>query len=95
MKNSLKNRQLLQSIPNVPMVKVNVGNADFSWFEASFALALSLESARMLGVKFEQNALYWVDNGVLSLHSCDNPHQMTQLGALATRCINPERLTTL
>lgn len=40
---------------------------DGSWQEAGFAVAISLEQACRLARKWQQNAIYWVEDGQLML----------------------------
>ncbi|OIQ25201.1 DUF3293 domain-containing protein [uncultured Vibrio sp.] len=68
--NQLQNNQLISAIPVIEPIKVDVGNRGFTWFEESYAVELSMCSARELGVKFAQNAIYYVVDGELLLLAC-------------------------
>ena len=50
--------------------EVLVGNADFSWAEMSFACAISVPQAIELGLKYQQNAIYFVQDEQLNCLSC-------------------------
>ncbi|GAL24090.1 hypothetical protein JCM19239_3073 [Vibrio variabilis] len=51
--------------------------------EASFSVDITLLQACELAQKYEQNAIYWVENGVLFLVSCDENRTQQNLGLLS------------
>ncbi|MFB9217696.1 DUF3293 domain-containing protein [Vibrio sinaloensis] len=68
--NRRNNQQLRQEIGHTYCVDVLVGNESFSWAEASFAISVNVQRGIELGRKFSQNAIYYVENDCLTLHSC-------------------------
>tara|TARA_Y100001960_G_scaffold141076_1_gene149312 strand:+ start:267 stop:659 length:393 start_codon:yes stop_codon:yes gene_type:complete len=68
--NRRNNQQLRQEIGHTYCVDVLVGNESFSWAEASFAISVNIRRGIELGRKFGQNAIYYVNNDRLTLHSC-------------------------
>jgi hypothetical protein len=81
--NCIKNRELQRNLAHFHYASVNVGDPSFEWVEASFAVDISLSQACELAQKYEQNAIYWVENGVLSLVSCDEDQTKKNLGLLS------------
>ncbi|MGR5502386.1 DUF3293 domain-containing protein [Vibrio sp. DNB22_10_4] len=81
--NCIKNRELEQNLADFHHVSVNVGDPSFEWVEASFAVDISFSQACELAQKYEQNAIYWVENGVLFLVSCDEDQTKKNLGLLS------------
>ncbi|GMQ45538.1 DUF3293 domain-containing protein [Vibrio sp. 10N] len=81
--NCIKNLTLERDFAGFPYVSVNVGDPSFEWVEASFAVHMPLAQACELAQKYEQNAIYWVENGVLFLVSCDEDRTQKNLGLLS------------
>lgn len=69
--NRIKNLDLEQRLKIYDYQNVKVGNPSFSWVEDSFAVEMTLAQGCELAQKYQQNAIYWVENGVLFLVSCD------------------------
>ena len=59
--------------------QVLVGNEDFSYSEPSLAVAMAKSDAIALGKRYQQNAIYWVENGSLYLLPCLMQGQQQQL----------------
>ncbi|AQS40024.1 Protein of unknown function (DUF3293) [Shewanella psychrophila] len=70
--NRLLDRQLLRSIEqfNRPYRAVVGASRDRSHMEKSWAVAIDKLSAAHLGLKFKQNAIYFIDNNQLALVPC-------------------------
>jgi hypothetical protein len=81
--NCIKNRELERNLVGFQHASVNVGDPSFEWVEASFAVDISFSLACELAQKYEQNAIYWVENGVLFLVSCDEEQTQKNLGLLS------------
>lgn len=81
--NCIKNRMLEQDLLGFHYGRVNVGDPSFDWVEASFSVDITLLQACELAQKYEQNAIYWVENGVLFLVSCDENRTQQNLGLLS------------
>ncbi|GAL37988.1 hypothetical protein JCM19240_2912 [Vibrio maritimus] len=81
--NCIKNRELERNLADFCHVSVNVGDPSFEWVEASFAVDIPFSQACELAQKYEQNAIYWVENGVLFLVSCDEDQTKKNLGLLS------------
>ncbi|CAH0532655.1 hypothetical protein VST7929_00495 [Vibrio stylophorae] len=47
--------------------RMNGGATDGSWFEPGFALFCSRQQAHKIAAHWQQNAIYWVENGRLYL----------------------------
>ncbi|WP_261855958.1 DUF3293 domain-containing protein [Vibrio ruber] len=83
-RNRAYNEQLCQRFNSARWTTVFAGDADFEWVEESFAVAICLELALNLGRKFEQNAIFYVQNETVFLHSCIDS-RCDELGALSER----------
>lgn len=81
--NCIKNRKLERDLADFHFASVNVGDPSFEWVEASFAVDIPFSQACELAQKYEQNAIYWVENGVLFLVSCDEDQTKKNLGLLS------------
>ncbi|MCL9773362.1 DUF3293 domain-containing protein [Vibrio methylphosphonaticus] len=81
--NIIKNNELIIDIYGRSKLKVVVGDANFDWYEESYAVEMTLLEACDLGQKYHQNAIYYVDNGVLLLVPCDGERQPKNLGLLS------------
>jgi len=68
--NGLKNSQLRSDVCRKVCVDVLVGNEDFSWAEASFAIVITKQQSIDLAQKYHQNAIYFVQGKQLFLLSC-------------------------
>ena len=82
--NRINNQRLQQALIGYDWVGLLVGDEDFCWYEESFAVCMLLVEAQNLARKFAQNAIYYVINDELTLHSCvDN--QVLYLGSLSEK----------
>ena len=81
--NCIKNLQLERDVARFSYQYVKVGDPDFDWVEDSFAVEMPLTQGCDLAQVYEQNAIYFVENGVLFLVSCDQPQRQTNLGPLS------------
>ncbi|WP_158108088.1 DUF3293 domain-containing protein [Vibrio furnissii] len=68
--NCVNNQRLQQKLMNYDWSEVVVGDDHFDWFEESFAVVMPLDTALQLARDFDQNAIYYVMNDELMLHSC-------------------------
>ena len=68
--NCIRNRCLQCDLSQFKTHGVLVGNSDFSWSESSFASKISLPLAIELARKYQQNAIYFVQDTQLNLLSC-------------------------
>lgn len=85
--NHRNNRYLAAEIGHTCCVLLDVGNRDFSWYEESFAVAISQSRALELGRKYDQNAIYYVQGEELYLLSCLEKQQAkVLLGDWRSRC---------
>jgi len=84
--NAENNQRLLAEINHTDCYRVSVGNADFSWWEESYAVDIQLAEALFLGNRFEQNAIYRVEGEELFLVTCLNG-QHVHLGGWRRRCV--------
>ncbi|WP_434997108.1 DUF3293 domain-containing protein [Vibrio scophthalmi] len=78
--NSIRNKHLSDDLQHFHPVKLWVGNYDFSWFEEGFAAQISLSIAVELAHKYQQNAIYFVQDGQLFLLSCRSDKTQIDLG---------------
>tara|TARA_Y100001956_G_scaffold80685_1_gene96386 strand:- start:4504 stop:4893 length:390 start_codon:yes stop_codon:yes gene_type:complete len=85
-KNRRNNQQLRREIDHTYYVEVLVGDEDFSWAEQSFAIQINRERAIELGIKFGQNAIYFVEHGELYLLSCLSDGSCQKIEGWPTRC---------
>ncbi len=80
--NRISNRELEKRLKHAKYVPVTVGDSRFEWNEASFAAEISLELAISIAKEFHQNAIYYVEDGVLFLVACAEPgrkHRITEI----------------
>ncbi|ASA55172.1 DUF3293 domain-containing protein [Vibrio gazogenes] len=82
--NKANNERLCQQFNTSRWTPVLAGDAAFEWVEESFAVAICLELALNLGRKFEQNAIFYVQNKTVFLHSCIDS-RCDELGVLSER----------
>ncbi|WP_099611839.1 DUF3293 domain-containing protein [Vibrio fujianensis] len=82
--NRKNNQRLQHDLIGYDWVDVLVGDNGFSWYEESFAVCLPLAEAKKLAVKYAQNAIYYVVNDELTLHSCVS-RQILCLGSLSEK----------
>lgn len=68
--NLLRNSRLQCDLALYKYSQVLVGNGDFSRSEISFASVISVPLAIELGRKYQQNAIYFVQDEQLNLLSC-------------------------
>ncbi|MDW6093716.1 DUF3293 domain-containing protein [Vibrio rhizosphaerae] len=87
--NCVNNEQLCLQFTDYPWTPVLAGDAVFEWVEESFAVAICLELALNLGRKFEQNAIFYVQNETVCLHSCVDA-RWDELGVLSERIYMPD-----
>ncbi|WP_165312195.1 DUF3293 domain-containing protein [Vibrio ziniensis] len=73
--NCVNNQHLQNELISYDWYSVRVGDPDFYWFEESFAVNMPLEKALKLGRAYRQNAIYYVCNDILYLHSCKGEQQ--------------------
>ncbi len=79
--NCVNNQRLQQKLMNYDWSEVVVGDDHFDWFEESFAVVMPLDTALQLARDFDQNAIYYVMNDELMLHSCIDG-RVVSLGSL-------------
>nr|WP_224746115.1 DUF3293 domain-containing protein [Neiella litorisoli] len=61
---------------------------DFRHQEAGWFVFASLSEGSELAAQFQQNAIYWVEQGLLSLHPCLlTQHPVTALGPFRNRLL--------
>ncbi len=82
--NDNKNQKLELALSSFVWEKVTVGDAQFNWYEESYAVALSMKKSIELGRLFKQNAIYYVVNNQLILISCHDNKQK-KLGDIRER----------
>lgn len=68
--NCVNNQRLQNELIGYDWCSVRVGDPEFYWFEQSFAVNMPLDKALALGRVYRQNAIYYVCNNMLYLHSC-------------------------
>ncbi|OLQ85635.1 hypothetical protein BIY22_14115 [Vibrio panuliri] len=68
--NLIRNRCLQCDLALHNFAIVVVGNVDFSWCEEIFASPIPINLAIELGQKYQQNAIYFVQDDQLYLLSC-------------------------
>ncbi len=68
--NCIRNKCLQCDLEQYNFEFVSVGNNDFSWAEESFVCRISLSFAIELARKYQQNAIYFVQEEQLFLLSC-------------------------
>ncbi|WP_241210342.1 DUF3293 domain-containing protein [Vibrio ichthyoenteri] len=78
--NSIRNKHLSCDLSNFTLHEIWVGDGDFDWFEASFAVEIPLPFAIELAHKYQQNAIYFVQDGQLFLLSCHADRTQIDLG---------------
>lgn len=64
---------------------VLVGNQDFTWSEASFAVKVDMRLALDIAKEFQQNAIYYIENKELFLVSCFADETKQSLGSMTSR----------
>ncbi|WP_394145497.1 DUF3293 domain-containing protein [Vibrio atypicus] len=84
--NGRNNQQLRLEIDHTYFIEVLVGNQEFSWAEESFATAMTRHQAVELGVKYGQNAIYFVEKDQLFLLSCLEDKSVVLIGDWRCRC---------
>lgn len=89
--NAIRNKELARDLIPYNKAKAWVGNQDFSWKEESFAVALDLDKAIELGIRYQQNAIYYVvgenvGKKQLFLISCLEDRTRLALGEFHHRC---------
>ncbi|WP_167469896.1 DUF3293 domain-containing protein [Vibrio aquaticus] len=84
--NTRNNQHLEKDISHTCYSHVLVGDKTFTWAEASFATAMSLEEALELGKKYQQNAIYYVQGEALFLISCLRHQRSILHGKWQERC---------
>ncbi|MDW6001712.1 DUF3293 domain-containing protein [Vibrio mangrovi] len=82
--NRSNNEQLCQCFSDNYWAMVLAGDKAFEWVEESFAVAICLELALNLARQFEQNAIFYVRDETVFLHSCIDS-RCDELGALSER----------
>ncbi|WP_348541610.1 DUF3293 domain-containing protein [Vibrio fluminensis] len=78
--NLIRNKCLQCDLAPHILHNVLVGNEDFSWSEASFASSISVQLAIELAQKYQQNAIYFVQDEQLKLLSCLPDRTIINLG---------------
>jgi hypothetical protein len=66
---------------------VTVGDKAFHWYEESFAAEIEPEEAIELAKAFRQNAIYYVENGQLSLIACAEPQIRQCIGQIGDKLL--------
>ena len=59
--------------------RVTGGSPDFQHAEPGFAVEISIEAALAFGNCYQQEAIFWIEEGTLFIISCDGKERM-QLG---------------
>ncbi|MGR5205862.1 MULTISPECIES: DUF3293 domain-containing protein [Vibrio] len=85
--NCISNQALEKQLNHVNYVPVTVGDDSFEWYEESYAVELSPAEAIILAKTFDQNAIYYVVNGVLYLIACVEPLVRKKIGAIEERLV--------
>ncbi|NVD07471.1 DUF3293 domain-containing protein [Vibrio sp. JPW-9-11-11] len=84
--NDRNNQCLAADLVHTGYSCVLVGDQNFTWAEESFAAPISLEQAVVLGQKYAQNAIYFIDGEQLFLLSCQDETPPLLLGEWRHRC---------
>ncbi len=84
--NDRSNQYLAQEISHTCWCEIQVGNKDFSWMEASFAVQITADEAIKLGRKYQQNAVYFIEGEELLLLPCIEEQNKVSLGSWRKRC---------
>ncbi|MEL7292143.1 MAG: DUF3293 domain-containing protein [Pseudomonadota bacterium] len=84
--NDRNNQCLATDLVHTDYSCVLVGNQNFTWAEESFAAPISLEQAVELGLKYAQNAIYYIDGEQLLLLSCIDETPPLLIGEWRHRC---------
>ncbi len=81
--NCITNQELQKRLRHVNHALVTVGDREFTWYEESFAVELSIDDAVSLANEFQQNAIYYVTCGELYLIACTEPDKKHYIGKLS------------
>jgi len=70
--NIYRNRELAHELKTMAfdITELAAGNQDFSYVETSFIFECEQGEAIALGVKWQQNAIFWIEQGQLYLLAC-------------------------
>jgi len=70
--NIYQNRELAHELKAmaIDVIELLAGNEDFSYYEPSYIFECERHKAVALGVKWQQNAIFWVEQGQLYLLAC-------------------------
>jgi len=84
--NQANNGKLVEDLCFYSHCPVLAGDRHFQWVEESFAADIELQDVLYLGKKYFQNAIYYVSEGQIYLHSCVD-EQIGLLGTVNDRII--------
>ncbi|WP_226978288.1 DUF3293 domain-containing protein [Vibrio navarrensis] len=84
-RNCINNQRLKERLMGMDYCPVLVGNQDFTWSEASFAVKVDMRLALDIAKEFQQNAIYYIENKELFLVSCFADETKQSLGSIASR----------
>lgn len=84
--NKKLNKLLELQIKQYPFVEVIGASADLTHQEPSFAVQMSLSDAQELANKHQQNAIFWVNNDLLSIEPAGLVFRPRAIGRFSTRC---------
>ncbi len=84
--NRTNNQRLQHRLKGYDWTLLVAGDPTFTWCEESFAVELDLSTALSIAREFEQNAIFYVRDGELFLHSCHDS-RVQSLGPFYMRVI--------
>lgn len=71
-------------LKNIWHWRVNGASPDLSHVELGFAIKVSLEEALIIGSRLKQEAIFWIEENILLIVSCDSDEKQN-LGAWTPR----------
>lgn len=83
--NCISNQSMKTRLKGLHFCSVRVSDEACSWSEESFAVEMTLSDALNLARAFQQNAIYFVEHGVLFLVSCLSNQKRESLGPFKKR----------
>lgn len=88
--NDLAQQKLQRDIEalGLAFLPILAGNRDFSYVEPSFAVSCTMKQAMDLAFRYQQNALFWVqDDNVWLVPVTMRQHRATAIGAFRQRLL--------
>lgn len=82
--NRTNNQRLQHRLKGYDWIQLLAGDPEFIWTEESIAVEMDLSTALTIGREFEQNAIFYVQDGELWLHACFDM-QAVNMGPFAER----------